>query len=442
MKKFYFILCVALSVSACGKIDIEGDVPGTGVAARDIVFDFTVRYPGETRGVKEAWQSGDKVFVFFEDVTTGYVTMSYGASGWNEPVLNGTADMTALTASGKVLTAVFLPFGGGATASYDEGWKFSETYYTYYMRTEKVAYTVNTTGGITTLTAVMEMENPDDYVQFFVEDATATDEGCSLGCDAVIPVGVASVAADGTISETNDKTYVDDMPGYVYDNGTDPKGYLFSGKLDGGYEYSGNYYFAKTKSDGSRHDYFVTGKTLASHSAVKLPAASDVYSVTFSSGNTINDFSGKWVKVGSGETVTLAKRGESGDITNYGTWHTCNYDCTKPEERGTKYARLSYYGHQIVVPSGVTLPSKEEFQALVDNCVWTWLPIHGKLGMVVKADNSFLFLCSEGSLSGVYWSSTGTPVGTGYYLYFSYKGYIWVGAQGLDALSYVRPIQR
>lgn len=38
------------------------------------------------------------------------------------------------------------------------------------------------------------MEIPDDYVQFFVEDAAATDGAYTLGTDAVIPVGVASIA--------------------------------------------------------------------------------------------------------------------------------------------------------------------------------------------------------------------------------------------------------
>lgn len=37
---------------------------------------------------------------------------------------------------------------------------------------------------------------PDEYVQFFVEDASAVDEAYTLGTDAVIPVGVASIAAD------------------------------------------------------------------------------------------------------------------------------------------------------------------------------------------------------------------------------------------------------
>ena len=84
---------------------------------------------------------------------------------------------------------------------------------------------------------------PDEYVQFFVEDGSAVDEAYTLGTDAVIPVGVASIAADGTITETSDKVAGNDMTGYAYQGG-----YLFSGKLNGSYAYSGSYYFAKTKT--------------------------------------------------------------------------------------------------------------------------------------------------------------------------------------------------
>ena len=247
MKKLYLILCAALALVACGKLSSGNSLPAAADSVQDLVFDFTVNYPGQTKAVKGGWETGDKVFVFFEGVTTGYVTMSYGASGWDTPVFNGTADVSSLTASGKALTAVYLPFGSSATASYEDGWKFSTTYYSYYMRAEKVPYTVDTTDGITTLSADMDMVNPEGYVQFFICQSSAPGGTFALGCDAVIPVGVASITADGTITETTDKNYTDDMPGYAYSGG-----YLFSGKLVEGYNYKHGYDFlyhlAKTVS--------------------------------------------------------------------------------------------------------------------------------------------------------------------------------------------------
>ncbi|MCR5549192.1 MAG: hypothetical protein K6F25_10640, partial [Bacteroidales bacterium] len=206
-------------------------------------------------------------------------------------------------------------------------------------------------------------------VQFFVEEAAAVDETCSLGCDAVIPVGVASIAADGTITETGDKTAADDMPGYAYSGG-----YLFSGKLTT-WSYGGHY-FAKTKSDNTRADYFVTGKTLSSHDAVALPA----------SGNS------KWVAVGSGNSVSLKKA----DNSSLGTWKTCNYGASVPEGIGT------YVKYNVARNQGA--PNSDQIQALVSNCTWTWLTIHGQQGIVGKASVGFLFLPRD--YKGYYYSST------------------------------------
>ena len=402
MKKLYLILCAALAIVACGKIAPENEVQETPITVQDLVFDFTVHYPGETKAVKAGWESGDKVFVFFEGVTTGYVTMSYSGSGWGAPAFSGTASVTDLTASGKKLTAIYLPFGNAATASYDEGWKFSTTYYSYYMRAEKVAYTVNTADGITTLSATMDMVNPDDYVQFFIEDGEATDGGYILGTDAVIPVGVAAIAADGTISETTDKEAKDDLPGYAYDNG-ETKGYIFSGKLVDGYNYRHDddycYYFAKTKveadpASNTRADLFVKrGSALASHAAVKLP---------------VHD-NGRWVSVGDNVTVEMG--------SELGSWYTCNYGASVPEDVGTKcnWADASAVG---------TLPAQSKFETVSWSAYRTWMAIHGKEGLVVKPHdgNGFIFLPKTDDDESTYWSSTEIDEYDAYCLVFNSDG--------------------
>lgn len=213
------------------------------------------------------------------------------------------------------MRAVYLPFGSTATVSADgTNFKFSTDYYTYYA-TATLAYTVANN----TVSGAFDMTIPDGWVQFFVEDAAATNGAYTLATDAVKPMAIASIAADGTITEQQG-TAGDDMTGYAYSGG-----YLFSGKLNADYAYSGNYYFAKTRpSDGTRADYFVTDKTLASHSAVKLPANSNEYSAS----NT----SGKWIPVGSGLTVNMGTvtvdEYMAQDLKN---WQTCNQGATKPE---------------------------------------------------------------------------------------------------------------
>ena len=238
------------------------------------------------------------------------------------------------------------------------------------------------------------MTIPEGYVQFFVEDAEPTDLDYALATDAVIKTCIRSIAADGTITELTG-FLGGDMPGYAYGGG-----YLFSGKLNTRYSYSGNYYFVKTKTaDGSRADYFVTGKTLKSHSAVKLPANSSVYGLRYGSPND-----GKWVPVGSGVTVPLFNvtgTQLSEAATSLGTWQTCNYGQSAPEALG------SLYNFNSAMALGVTLPTKDNFQTLINNCTFTWLTVRGQHGDVVKASRGFLFLPAHSSTNGFYWSSTG-----------------------------------
>ena len=412
MKKLYLILCAVLALVACGKLSSGDGLPEAVDSVQDLVFDFTVNYPGQTKAVKGGWETGDKVFVFFEDVTTGYVTMSYGASGWGTPVFNGTADVSALTEMGKTLTAVFLPFGSSATATFEGEWRFSTTYYSYYMRAERVPYTVNTTDGITTLSADMDMVNPEGYVQFFINESGGMDGEYALGCDAVIPVGVASITADGTVSETSDKTAADDLPSYSYDGGS-----LFSGKLVEGYNYKHDddfyYYFALINTaDNSRADLFVRREQeLASHAAVRLPSP----------------YIGKWVPVGAGITVDLG--------SGRGTWHTCNFGASAPEELGTMCNWDDAYA--------AGLPSKSvlDSQSLVMICI----AIHGQEGLVIEDSdtNGFIFLPKNKGQEGQYWTSTEEDASFAYI-------YVFDGDYSLNADNFahkedemlaVRPIQ-
>ena len=192
--------------------------------------------------------------------------MTYNGSAWTSKEYNGSTQTDGAlglkNGDTGTMRAVFLPFGSNATVSADgTSFVFSTTYYAYYL-TATLDYTVANNK----VSGAFNMEIPDGYVQFFIEDVNATDGAYTLGTDAVIPVGVASIAADGTISETADKEAKDDLPGYAYGNGT-AKGYLFSGKIDTDYSYGSNYYFAKTKveadpANNTRADYFVSGKTL------------------------------------------------------------------------------------------------------------------------------------------------------------------------------------
>ena len=421
MKKYLIlILAAAAALVSCGK---ENLVPENGTGTTQVTFHLSANHPDDTKAVKTGWEPGDAIFVFFTGAAAPkHLKMTYDGAAWTSAEYDG-ATQTAGALGLKngdtgTMRAVFLPFGSDATVLADgTSFTFSTTYYTYYL-TATLPYTVSNNE----VDGAFNMVIPEGYVQFFVEDAAATDEAYLLGTDAVIPVGVASIAADGTITETDDKTNVDDMPGYAYSGG-----YLFSGKLNTGYRsYRWNgtetveanaYYFAKKKvADNTRADYFVSGKTIASHSAVKLPANDNVYEVKYGSPNT-----GKWVRVGSDITVSLydvTGSGVSESVSSLGKWHTCNYGQAAPESLG------SLYNFDAANALGATLPTKEQFQK-IDNdnyCSYVWLTVHGQQGVVIKAARGFLFLPARSGSDGRYWSSTEFDSKTAFHFYFTSSG--------------------
>ena len=436
MKKYLILmLAAAAALVSCGKETLapEVEVPenvNETVQATPITFNLSANHPDATKAVKEDWQAGDAIFVFFSGAAAPkHLKMTFDGSSWTSAEYNG-ATQTAGALGLKngdtgTMRAVFLPFGSDATVSASgTSFTFSTTYYAYYL-TATLDYTVSDNE----VSGAFNMEIPDGYVQFFIEDAAATDGAYTLGTDAVIPVGVASIAADGTITETSDKAAGNDMTGYAYQGG-----YLFSGKLTS-WTYGSNYYFAKTKTaDNTRADYFVSGKTLASHSAVKLPANDNVYSPSSTSG--------KWVPVGSGISVSLYDVIGSGISEAFsplgnGKWYTCNYGQAVPESLG------SLYTFDAANALGVTLPTKDQFESINNssNCSYTCLTVHGQQGVVIKAARGFLFLPAQNDSTSNYWSSTEFDNSIVYYFRFRSSGVHSVSFSGRTKEYAVRPFQ-
>lgn len=391
MKNTFVLICMAfLALTACNQDLISTD-PDEGTKPA-ITFNLSATHPDDvaTKAVKTGWETGDVVFVFFSTAAAPqYLEMKWNGTEWVNTEKNGLSLADGATGT---MRAIFLPFGSNATVSSAGGsFIFSETYYSYYL-TATLEYSV--TGGH--VSGTFEMQIPSDYVQFYIEDAAAVDGSYTLGIDAVIPVGVASIGPDCLITETSDREAKDDLPGYAYGGGL-----LFSGKFVSNYNDTYNttfvidgdaitgpsYYFAKTKEDdGSRADYFVTGKTLTSHKAYKLPSNGD----------------SKWQAVGADITMSLSK-GE----TSLGTWHTCNYECSLPEQPGSVGVNSAFpsYGN---TPEQHLLPPFLVFEKMVNNCPRTWISIHGHHGFVFKADNGFLFFPAGAPDDNQinYWTST------------------------------------
>ena len=362
LRKITIIALLLAFILSCGKENQTVEpVP------EKVVFNLTVSPPVDASSyklVKTEWEKGDVIFVFFSGVSSPqYLKMSYNGSSWTSTEMNGSTSGSLGLKNGDKgsIRAVYLPFGNDVTISADgTDFKFSKTVYSYYL-TSNSKYSV----ADNTVSGSLNMSLAGDYVQFFVEDASAVDGAYLLDTDAVVPSGLVSVSSDGSLYETIDNTQTidkeagDSMTGYACSGG-----YLFSGRLVNDYKFGKDFYFAKTKvSDGSREDFFISDVMLTRYNTMVLPANN----------------SDSWLPVGKNVTV---------DLGEFGVWYTCNYGCSVPEERGEQYAS------QVIgelLSSGIKIPSYDQWYKLIDGTTRIVLTIHGVYGILFKNDSFFLF---------------------------------------------------
>lgn len=371
MKKITLLFAAALSFAACQKESVKDNAP---VSASEIVFNLDVNYASDTKAVKTAFTEGDKLFIFFEGVTTGYFTSVSDADGvFASAQLNGTVTIDDLAESGKSLTAVFLPYGNDATPSYGSNWTFDKGTDSYFLKATS-AYTLTKASGIATLSATLTMAAPSNYVQFFVPDGEATGS-IKLACNAVTPSGLASIASDGTVTEISGGTQGDFMTAYAATVGSE-KGYYASGKLAAT---PGTEYYIAIENGTKYYDYGIhTDSELTDNAAIKLSAINEVGPQKY----TKNTVGGK-------------------------TWATVNVSASKPWEYDV--TQYSFAGENDtdwsdagVIASGEGMPEKTDLEALVNNCHHTWITIAGVKGYVVidKSGKGYMFLSASGGYAG------------------------------------------
>lgn len=290
MKKTFLMVCAAVValVVSCGKQPLGDATRDNNPAGNtEIIFKLDATHPdgADTKAVKSAWEENDVIFVFFSgQAAPRYLELKRTGSAWVPTAKNSLALAENETGT---MRAVYLPFGSDATVSLNgtDGYEFSTTYLSYYL-TATLSYTVS--GG--EVAGTFNMQIPDGYVQFFLDDDSATTGyAIELREPHLTPMGIASIAADGTITHTNVANGAP-LPGYVYDKtnktGTDAKGYLFSGILSDGSKGVANarnvaidYQMTLVRGgwNGTYYSMSFTDKTLYTSAttdrAVKLPAA-------------------------------------------------------------------------------------------------------------------------------------------------------------------------
>ena len=401
----FLIAAAALVLVACGKEAFHPVVPPPQpepvVPEEHLVFEFNCTYSEDTKAQKSGWEAGDVVWVFIKQVPSPYhIKLAYDGSKWAYTLMNGDASVTslgvALNGTNIDMRAIYRPFGNSDYIENSDGkYMFHTTQDSYYLTDAKSSYEVK--DNKISVNFTMKQGEDQSFVQFYIEDAGATDGGYYMYNDAVKSVELQGLNSDLSINRTiHDFNY--GLTGYAYEGG-----YLFSGILDDSYSatYGTNYYFAKVQNvtGRPRADYVVTGKALKKKSAIKLPAQG----------------SSKWQAVGNDVTVNMGSAG---------TWYTCDYLQTRPEDHGVTYSFTDVGTHS---DAEHAIPSVSQLTYLM---ALTHFPmkVRGHAGNVFVSPTGFLFIPA----TYYYWGPASSD-SDAWYLYSGSDGTITLNAYGKDA---------
>lgn len=287
MKKTLVIMLAAMALVSCNKEILDNNLEDNTAPATEIVFNLSATHPdgAATKAVKTGWETDDVIFVFFsEQAAPKYLEMKWNGTAWVSTPKNSLALAESETGT---MRAVYLPFGSEAGVTADgTAFQFDTQNNTYYL-TATLAYTV--TGG--TVSGTFDMQIPDGYVQFFLDDADASSSTkIELREPHLTPQGIASIAADGTITHTSIASGAP-LKGYVYDKEAkvagESKGYLFSGILAAGARNVSTDYHFTLVSGGWKGSYYqkaFSGRTwyrgTTDGRALKMPALGEWTTVT------------------------------------------------------------------------------------------------------------------------------------------------------------------
>lgn len=365
MKRIILMVCAALvALVACEKQPIENPVN----EGSEIVFNLTATHPEDTKAVKTGWETNDVIFVFFSgQAAPKYLEMKWNGTAWVNTEKNSLALAESETGT---MRAVYLPFDSDAIVN-DDGagnFIFNKMSYTYYL-TATLSYTV-TSGEVS---GSFNMQIPEGYVQFFLDDETATDPAAEIELREpnLTPQYIRSISANCSTVNVFTQAHGAPIDGYLYDKESkatgEKKGWLFSGILAASARNAKtNYHFTLVKGgwQGNYYSKAFSGEKLytgdASDRAVKLPALTSWTAITDYKPIDMNcEYNGKriyWASRNVGATsdfptadTDAARHATWGDYFAWGetapyyaAGHAYDNDCTNWAAGKTGYNWASY----------------------------------------------------------------------------------------------------
>lgn len=407
MRKLMMFIAAFPMLVACVK---ENSVKVETIDASKLVFNITVNRLDEpsTKGVKTSWVANDKIYLFFEDNTTGYAKMTYDGSSWSTVVTNA----PTVSASGKKLTAVYVPYNTDEPV-YSEGWTFDESY-AYYLSAEAVEYTVDTSDIPATLSATINMTAPAGFVQFFIPDESAVAGTYMLTASYIAPASCGAITPGGAVAQTiKSDGYA--MPGIVA-TVAEEKGYYFYGILNAAKRGVATSYLFQLVTQEPTKGYAISSRTKTVNGTLDPATVGAAIKFNLPSGWTASlpcvdlGFSHiKWATGNvQGDTQNLGSIANPLEAGGYYSWMRTSYDGST--EGGTDTATW-------LLGAPWRMPTVEEFNALAnttDNTIWShktgWTTIGSNTGgflVTSKVNGLSIFLPASAGEDerGNYWSS-------------------------------------
>lgn len=465
-KSILFMGCLALLVSGCNK-EQQIEEP-TSETPRHLSFNITVNNDFDTRVVKTAWESGDKIYVVFDDFFTDegktavyYLTMSYSDGTWTCSFSDSALEEYLLEQTEGKLTALYLPFGNPVFSYNSSRDRIDlnlfrpesntiEVRSSSYSSCDGISYSVQE--GV--LSASLNMRIPE-FVQFFIDgisESKAANYKLTNEFMAMSKAGSCYKSSSGyPVWQGVAGNIGSSIDGFYYKNGILFSGYLLNSVIGKETSYSITIVDNSGTTDASDDiTYTLTrNATLSNHDSVKLPALN----------------SGKW--------STSINGHEYVDMGDAGKWATMNVGANKPEDYGDYFAwgeirPKDDYSEKVysVTPEtfadaatvnwgeGWRMPTDAEWNTLISSCTWNTVnktvddeSVFMGYNVVASNGNS-IFLpaagCRNGAdlfypgVQGRYWSSSIDTDFTMYLFFISSDAYTYRSVRycGLS----VRPI--
>ena len=377
--KLFLLLVLALTLGACGR-----ETPMEIRKAPVYRFDIAVTSAGmpTTKGVKTDWESGDVLYVFFEDNALQYLKMTFNGTTWDQTdKLGGSAfEGLNLTASGKKVSAVWFPpyVNDGAPVWVEgEGFTFPDARQGgYFMSAQAVPYTAEAEGGVTNVRAQLDMRAPEGFVQFYVADDNPQPDSWWLTEAHFACATVGKIVPGGNVNWSTG-AYGFPLPGLPATVDGE-KGYYFYGILrEASRGVSTNYSFQMVRqSEREGHSYVSAVKGKAGVTATMYVVEGGAVSkAAFKLGGWQERH---FVDMGTGVLWSIGNLQEDApyiaDPLQPGNWYMWG--------KTTPYAGGAYYQGSYDVTStdpayakntSWRLPTRAEYTSLYNNASWTWV---------------------------------------------------------------------